>query len=612
MHHGTEESSFRPTVSGQTWTGSLIDLVRQALSGPERAVLFERDETGAWTSLSNCEVEARADAIALALRARGLAAGDRVALMSANRVDWILANLGILFAGCVAVPIYATQALDQVAFILDDSAARALFVDTPALAARLRLAGIAHEPIVFDAPGDAPESLAAFAAAGRARAGADDELAGIAAAIDPNALAILIYTSGTTGAPKGVMLSHRNVASNAVDAFALIAEAIGPGDPVLSILPFAHIYESTNVFGYLVRGAHVYVNRRIDGLLDDLRSVRPVAVFAVPRIFERTYAAIVAKAAAAGGVRARLVPWALAAGREYQRARLTGSPGVAPRVTFALARALVLRKLRAQLGCDRLRFFVSGSASLHLDVALSFAGAGMPIMEGYGLTECSPVVTVNHPKRSRTGTVGAVIPTVEVRVADDGELLVRGPNVMLGYYHHPDDTAQTIVDGWLHTGDIGTIDADGFVRIVDRKKEIFKTSGGKYVSPARVENALARSPFVAQAVVFGSGYAHPAALISPNWPALRAKLELPDDAPAAQLAAHAAVVAFFAAEAQRVTADLAAYEQIRWTGVLPRDLTIDDGELTPTLKVRRRIVEERYGTLVREYVNGITAQARSR
>jgi long-chain acyl-CoA synthetase len=260
-----------------------------------------------------------------------------------------------------------------------------------------------------------------------------------------------------------------------------------------------------------------------------------------------------------------------------------------------------LSKLRAQLGCDRLRYFVSGSAALHLDIALSFEAADMPIMEGYGLTECSPVVTVNRPGESRLGTVGRPIPGVDVRLAVDGEILVRGPNVMRGYYRLPDETAATIRDGWLATGDIGTLDAAGFLRIVDRKKEIFKTSGGKYVSPARIEAAVGRSPFVAQAVVFGDGRAHPAALISPNWIAVRSRMKLAADIPAAELARRDDVRRFICAECVRTTAGLSDFEQIRWAGVLPRDLTIEDGELTPTLKVKRRIVEERFGALVVEF-----------
>jgi long-chain acyl-CoA synthetase len=584
-------------------SSSLIALARAALAGPERTVLFERDRAGTWAGLSNRTLTARAEAIARGLLDRGITPGDRVGLMSANRIDWIVVNLGILFAGAVTVPIYATQALDQIAFILADSAARALFVDTPETAGRLRAAGIAMAPVVFDAPANDPQSLASLLSLGSSL---DTTLDG---AVDPRAMAMLIYTSGTTGTPKGVMLSHHNIASNAVDSFEIVADVLRPGDAVLSILPFAHSYETMNIFGYLVRGASIFINRRIESLLEDLRSVRPVAMFAVPRVFERTYAGIIATSLAAGGVRAKLVPWALATGREYQRALLTGTPNLGLRVSFALAQRLVLRTLRAKLGCDRLRFFVSGSASLHLDLALTFAAAGILIIEGYGLTETSPAATVNRPSDYRFGTVGRPIPNVEVRLADDGELCVRGPNVMLGYYHQPEETAAVIRDGWLATGDIATIDADGFVRIVDRKKEIFKTSGGKFVSPMRVEAALARSPYIAQAVVIGEGAAHPAALISPNWTTLRAHLELPADASPQRLASDARVRALLAGEAQRTTCDLAAYEQIRWMGILPRDLTIEDGELTPTLKVRRRVVEGRYAALIGEHTDPAAASA---
>ncbi len=574
---------------------TLVQLVRGALAGSERPLFYERDAGGNWSATGSLDVLARVTALAATLRDRGLVPGDRVALMSPNRVDWIVANLGILFAGGVTVPVYATQALDQVAFIIADSGARFSFVDTPELAERLRAAAIPLDPIVFDAPPEQRDSLAAAIAHGRNLPAGLPELV-------PDDLAILIYTSGTTGAPKGVMLSHGNVASNARAAFDLIPSVITPGDPVLSVLPFAHIYENTNLFGYLIRGATVYVNRRIESLLDDLRTVRPVAVFVVPRIFERTYAGIVAAARAAGGVKAKLVPWALDVGRRHKRAEVDGvAPGPLLRAQFALARALVLSKLRAQLGCDRLRIFVSGSASLHLDLALSFAAAGMPIMEGYGLTECSPVVTVNRPGAARLGTVGRPIPGVEIRLAEDGEVLVRGPNVMQGYHHQPVETAEVLRDGWLATGDVGTLDADGYLRIIDRKREIFKTSGGKYISPARVEAAIGRSPFVAQVAVFGAGKAHAAALVSPNWIALRSRMGLGALPPPAELAARNDVRRFIAAECTRKTADLAPFEQIRWAGVLPRDLTIEDGELTPTLKVKRRVVELRYASLVVEF-----------
>jgi long-chain acyl-CoA synthetase len=603
MRHGQTESSSVVGVADGTPPATLIALTRAALDGAARPLLLERDASAAWAARTNRDVLAQAEAIALALRARGLATGDRVALMSPNRVDWIVTNLGILLAGCVTVPIYATQALDQVAYILADSEARALFVDTPEVAARLRDAGITHpQPVVFDADPADERSLAAWIAAGTAvrdeRAG---ELERIAAAVAPGDLAVLIYTSGTTGTPKGVMLSHGNITANACDAFGLIPDVITPGDLVLSVLPLAHIYENTNVFGYFLCGATIAVTRRVEGLLDDLRAIRPVAVFAVPRIFERTYAGIVAKARAAGGALAVLVPWALRSGLRYKQAETAGRGiGLGTRAAFALAHALVLRKLRAQLGCDRLRFFVSGSAALHPDILLTFAAADMLIMEGYGLTECSPVVTVNQPHRYKLGTVGTPIPDVEVRLGDDGELLVRGPNVMLGYYHQPDETDAVLHDDWLATGDIATIDAEGFVKIVDRKKEIFKTSGGKYVSPSRIETALLRSPYFSQAVVIGDGKPHPAALIAPNWHLLREDLKLPD-APVLELASRPDVRAFLAARAVEETADLASFEQIRWIGILPRDLTIEDGELTPTLKVKRRVVEKRYESLVPEY-----------
>ncbi len=579
---------------------TLVQLVRAALAGADRPLFHERDKGGNWSAAGSLDVLARVTALAATLRDRGLAAGDRVALMSSNRVDWIVANLAILFAGGVAVPIYATQALDQVAFIVADSGARFSFVDTPELAERLRAAAIPLDPIVFDAPPEQRDSLAAAIAHGR---GLPAELPEVAA----DDLAVLIYTSGTTGTPKGVMLSHGNVASNAYAAFGLVAAIITPGDPVLSVLPFAHIYENTNLFGYLLRGAAVYVNRRIESFLDDMRTVRPVAVFVVPRIFERTYAGIVAAARAAGGLKAKLVPWALTIGRRYKRAELDGAArGPLLRAEFALARALVLSKLRAQLGCDRLRIFVSGSASLHLDLALTFAAAGMPIIEGYGLTECSPVVTVNRPSAPHFGTVGSPISGVEVRLADDGEVFVRGPNVMQGYYHQPEETAGVLQDGWLATGDVGTLDAGGNLRIIDRKGEIFKTSGGKYISPARVEAALGRSPFIAQVAVLGNGQAHAAALVSPNWVALRSRMGLAAGLSPADLYGRDDVRRFIAEECARNSAELAPFEQIRWTAVLPRDLTIEDGELTPTLKVRRRIVEARYAGLVAEFEEGIT------
>ncbi len=572
----------------------LTSCIRATLDGPDRPLYAERGSDG-WQTTGSAAMRARVDALALELSAHGVGLGDRVALMASNSVNWIVADFAILGCGATVVPIYSTQAVDQVGHILANSGAKFLFIESMALRDKLG-AQVTLPTIAFDDP--SPAGLAAWERAGKVR-----DTPGAAEALlrdlDPSALAVLIYTSGTTGMPKGVMLSHRNIASNAEASFSLVAESFLPGDPVLSILPFAHIYEHANLFGYLLRGVTVSISHAVEQILDDMRAVRPKFVFAVPRIFEKILASIVTRARTKGGVQAKLVPWALAVARDHARAFATQPhPTPAVRLAYAIAHLLVLKKLRPLLGLDRLDFFISGSSKLHPDTAFAFLGADIRIEEGYGLTECSPVVSVNAPGRSRIGTVGRPIPGVDVRLAPDGELLVRGPNVMRGYYDNPEATAEAIHDGWLATGDIAEIDRDGYIAIVDRKKELFKTSGGKFIAPARVESALLRSAFVSQAVVIGSGYAHPAALIAPNWSALATAIPL-DETLAHEVAARDdAVIAFFKKEALAQTTDLATFEQIRWVGILARDLTIEAGELTPTLKVRRRVVERDYAALI--------------
>jgi long-chain acyl-CoA synthetase len=575
---------------------TLLDLLNDVFEHPDRDALAERDPFGNWHTTRLSSLKQRVRAIAMGLRARGIAPGDRVGLMSPNRVDWIVTNLGILSAGAVTVPIYATQAHDQVAHILADSEATLLIVDSDATVEALRHGGVTLPPAIsFD--GSGANGLAALEAAGRSARDAD--LAAIAARLTPRDLAVLIYTSGTTGTPKGVMLTHGNITSNVVSSFALVEHLLGPGDPVLSILPYAHIYESTNVFGYLLRGTTVYVNRAIEKLLFDLVSVRPKMVFAVPRVFERMLGAMVTRAKSEGGVRAKLIPWALHTGRDYMRAKHTGAPILSSlRLQYALAHVLVLKQIAPKLGLDRLEFFCSGSAPLHPDTAYTFLGADIKIVEGYGLTECSPVVTCTIPGQAKVGTVGKAIAGVELTLAADGELLVRGPNVMQGYYHDDAATANVMDNGWFHTGDIASIDPDGNVRITDRKKELFKTSGGKFVAPARVESAILRSPYINQVMVTGNGRPHPAALVAPNWPLVRKELDLSDAATSEELSRRSDVHAFLQREVMTLTADLGSFEQIRWIGVLPRDLTIDDGELSPTQKIKRRIVEERYADLI--------------
>jgi long-chain acyl-CoA synthetase len=292
------------------------------------------------------------------------------------------------------------------------------------------------------------------------------------------------------------------------------------------------------------------------------------------------------------------VPWALEIGTEYERAVRDGGLTFGLRFRHALAKRLVLSKIPKTLGLDRLKYFVSGSAPLHRDTALTIAAMGLQVLEGYGLTETAPVISVNRPDDNVLGTVGPTVDGVEVRIADDGEILVKGPNVMLGYYKLPRDEQPFTPDGWFQTGDIGTVDAHGHLVITDRKKELFKSSGGKWISPSRIETAIKRSIYIGQVMAFGDNRPHPAALVAPNWELVRAKLEMPKEAPTAEVASDPRVRALMIREVETHTADLAKYEQVHRVAILPRDLTIEDGELSPTLKVKRRVVEQRYAPLI--------------
>jgi long-chain acyl-CoA synthetase len=587
---------------------TLPAFVADRLAEPRPDALAERLPGGGTRSLSSTEVHRRAAAVAHALRARGVGRGDRVAILANNAVDWLVADFGILYAGAVVVPMFATTADDQVAFILADSEAKLVFVDDAAVAERLRTA-IPGAPPVVALAGEGAGSLAELVAAGEAQAGADALLRSYHQGIASDELGVLIYTSGTTGQPKGVMLSHRNILSDVTSAFAPATSGLHQGQVGLSVLPFAHIYEHSNALGYLYNRLTHYVTTP-ERLLDDMRAVRPSYVAFVPRIFERMIAGIIGKARAEGGLKAKLVPWALAVGTDYERAVRDGKPGFSLRMKHALAKRLVLGKIPAMMGLDRLAYFVSGSAPLHRDTALTIAAMGLEVLEGYGLTETAPVITVNRPGDNALGTVGPPIGGVDVKIAEDGEILVKGPNVMLGYYKVPKDEQPFTADGWFQTGDIGTFDQHGHLLITDRKKELFKSSGGKWISPARIETAIKRSIYVGQVMAFGNNKPHPAVLLAPNWDLVRAKLEIPPDVPTAQMAADERVRALMIREAAAHTADLAKYEQIQRVAVLPRDLTIEDGELSPTLKVKRRVVEQRYADLIAQaYAEDLRARA---
>ncbi len=570
----------------------LPDFVAERLSAARGLALAERRD-GATASLSAAQVHAAAAAIASGLRARGVGRGDRVAILADNALEWLLADFGILYAGGVVVPMFATTADDQVAYILTDSAAKAVFAGDAAAAARLREA-IPHAPPVLALRGEGPDSLAAL------RAHPEPDAATLRSywdGIAPGDLAVLIYTSGTTGQPKGVMLSHGNLLADVRSAFDAATSGQHEGQIALSVLPFAHIFEHTDALGYLNNRLSHYVTTP-ERLLEDLRAIRPHYVAFVPRIFERLIAGIIGKARAGGGLRAKLVPWAIDVGTAYERAKRDGGMSAWLRVRRTLAHRLVLSKIPATLGLDRLEYFVSGSAPLHRDTALALAAMGFTVLEGYGLTETSPVVTVNRPGDNVLGTVGPPVKDVQVKIADDGEVLVKGPNVMLGYYHVPADEQPFTADGWFATGDIGEIDARGYLSITDRKNELFKTSGGKWIAPSRIETAIKRSIYIGQVMVVGNAMPHPCALVAPNWELVAAKLGLDGRSETSVMANDERVRALMIREVQAHTADLASFEQTHRVAVLPRDLTIEDGELSPTLKVKRRVVEQRYAGLI--------------
>jgi long-chain acyl-CoA synthetase len=585
---------------------TLPSLIRTALAEERDEALVER-VAGEWTPTSTARLLERVENLACAIRDAGLEAGDRVALVGHNCIDWIVCDFAAIFAGCVVVPIYPTQALDHTAYILEHSGSRLIFVDRPQTLERLRESK-AELPraVVLNSTGE--DGLQSFEAHGGVLRSSNPELpAAYVATLLPDDLAVLIYTSGTTGPPKGVMLSHDNLAFDAQVALDCGFEGIEGGRDVLSVLPYSHIYEHTLIYIYLLAKVRYFICHDPGELLKDLKDVRPVEMTSVPRIFDRVLGGVKGQALAAGGLKGRLVPWALEVGREYARAKVLPKPTAAPwtRLQYIIAKAVVLRKIPPALGLDRVKFLTSGSAPLHIDTAMTFLSMGIPIMQGYGLTETSPVVSVSRLSGNEYGAVGRPIAGVDVAVAQDGEVLVRGRNVMLGYYRDSEATAAALRNGWLHTGDVGEIDAAGFLRITDRKNEIFKTDTGKWISPARVEANIKRSIFIAQALVVGNGRSYPLALICPNWTLVRLELpQLPAGATPEALAARDDVRAFLTHEVHDQTRALASYEQVRRIVVVPREFSVEGGELSPSMKTKRRVVEKNYATEIEQAYGG--------
>ena len=571
-------------------------------------VLMRYKREKAWRNLTGAQLAERVRHAALGLHQLGVRPGDRVALLAESCPEWSLTDYAILATGGITVPIYPTQSVEQVGYILRDSGARVLFISTHKQLRRIQpaLESLKQPPqlILFESTRDEEVmSLAALETRGLEAHTRQPELySSLSAQVRPADLATIIYTSGTTGEPKGVMLTHRNIVSNVLQA----RTAVRPreDDIALSFLPLSHIFERTVLYVFLYLGVQICFARGVETVAEDIKEIRPTLATAVPRLFEKIYAQINKTAAAAAPWQQKVFQRALKVGREWAVLKDKGEHiSVSLTLQHRMADRMVFQKWRAAVG-GRIRFFLSGGAALPPELAYIFSGAGITILQGYGLTETSPVIAVNTLEANRIGTVGRALPGVRVRLAEDNEILVQGDNVMQGYYQMPEETARALEpsnDGvWFHTGDIGEIDAHGFIRITDRKKDLIKTSLGKYIAPQMIENLIRGIPLVEQVIVIGNERKFPSALIVPQFDALRAyaaslSINLTDRA---ELVRHPRLIEFFKKKVDVVTKDLAPHEKIKKIALLDQEFTIEGGELTPTLKVRRKHVEEKYRELI--------------
>ena len=563
---------------------------------------------GSWVHTSAQSFVERVKNVALGLTAIGIRPGDRIALLSENRPEWSIVDLAILSLGAINVPIYTTQALDQIDFILRDSGARAMFMSNRRLFRHAKpvLSDRQLEHLVFFDPDVAEDiehalPLEVLEAKGKELAvERPDAFDAYLKAVRPDDLATIIYTSGTTGEPKGVMLTHNNFMSNVLSVTNGLP--IGATDVALSVLPLSHIFERAGFYVFCYSGVSVYYAASFDQVGEHLREVRPTVMTAVPRLFEKVYHRIVKKGQSTKGWKRNVFESSLAVGQRY--GELKDNRRRIPlnlRVKQRLASRLVFSKWREGVG-GRLRYFVSGGAPLSPALSYSYLAAGIPILQGYGATETC-IVSANRPSNNHVGSVGLPFEGIELKIAEDGEILVRGPNVMRGYYGQPEATAAVLKDGWFYTGDVGHLDKDGRLYITDRKKDLFKLSNGKYVAPQLIESLLKQSEFVSQVVVVGAGRKQPVALIVPDWENLQealteAREQVSRDK--GELSKNPTAIKLVQKDVASLTSDLADYERIRRVALLPQEFSIDSGELTPTLKVKRRVIDERYGNIIEE------------
>ncbi|HJR64012.1 MAG TPA: long-chain fatty acid--CoA ligase [Gemmatimonadaceae bacterium] len=587
--------------------GTLNQLFFEAVETHDKAkALLVKSGTG-WQPISHRTMAERVRRVGLGLRALGIARGDRVAILSENRPEWALADFGSLTAGITNVPIYPTLPAEQMLGILQDSGTSAIFVSTEAQAAKIakirrdlpqlrRVIGFGAEPWpgvdvtlaaleTMGAAADSPQSIARYR----------DEALGAA----PDDVATVIYTSGTTGEPKGVMLTHDNFYSNVAAVIDVIP--FGPEDVALSFLPLSHVFERmAGHFTMFAAGVTIAYAESIDTIAQNMAEVQPTIAVSVPRVYEKIYARVLENALASGGIKKRIFFWARSTGERWADVVLSGrKPNALLAAGYRLATKLVFSKLQARVG-GRMRYFVSGGAPLAPEINKFFYAAGLTILEGYGLTETSPVIACNRPGAFRIGTVGKPVKGVEIMIASDGEILTRGPHVMKGYYNKPRETRDAIdQEGWFHTGDIGVLE-DGFLRITDRKKDVIVTAGGKNIAPQPIENQIKTNKYVSQAVMIGDKRRFPVVLVVPNFEQLEkwARLKNLLWTDRRQLLAHPLVKAKMEKEVLSGLSGLAQFETPKKVGLLEHDFSIESGELTPTLKVKRRVIDQRYRAMI--------------
>ncbi len=588
--------------------GTLNQLLAGAVAKhkKEDALRFKKD--GTWQSISSEEWLRRARHIALGLHELGIAHGDRVALLSGNRAEWFLVDSALQILGAVNVPLYANLMPSQITYIVNDSEAKAFVVagsDQQKKVAEIRneLTTVEHFVKLDTSAELEGVMLEDVEKKGKARAAAEPDLVQkLAEAVTPEDLASIVYTSGTTGDPKGVMLTQDNLVSNVKAGLKVLP--LDETDIALSALPYSHVFERMVAhYLYPAAGVSIAIAGSLDEVAQNLGEIRPTVMTMVPRFYEKLYARVNESVDKGSQGKKKIFHWAIGVGGEHGKYRLAGkSASFGLELKYKIANALVFKKLQARIG-GRLRFFVSGAAPLAKEIADFFWAAGITIVEGYGLTETSPVISVNRPGSLKFGTVGRLIPGVEVKIAGDGEIYVRGPNVMKGYYKKEAATAEAIdSDGFFHTGDIGELDGDGFLKITDRKKDIIVTAGGKNIAPQPIEGRLKTNAYIAEIVVVGNKRKFASALVVPDFEKLTvwcARQSITAESPDT-MAAHPRVTEFILAEIESLSGGFAQYERIKKITVLAKEFTIEDGELTPTMKVKRRVIESRYEDLINE------------